>query len=421
MTMRSILAVMLVVAVALSACSRDPSPAGEQSKGDRRVLYWKSPMDPTFVAQAPGKDPMGMDLVPVYEGDQAEGPPGQVRIDAATVQTIGVKTATVEREPIARQIRTIGRIAYDETKIRRVAPKIAGWVEAQPVNFPGQVVEAGQPLLEIYSPELVSTQEEYLTALRYRKRLHGGILEDALTGAEGLVRAAETRLRYWEIDDAQIDALRRSGAITRTMTLRAPFRGIVVERHVPEGGYIAAGQTVYGISDLSTVWVYADLYEYEAPWVRPGQSATMTLAYDPGREFQGDVTYVYPYLDGKTRTLKVRLEFPNDAGFALKPDMWVNVTLDATLGRDGLVVPIQAVIRTGERDVVLVALGEGRFEPRDVRLGVQIKDGFEVLSGLEEGEKVVLSAQFLINSESNLQAAIQKMVDAPTPTAAPAE
>lgn len=420
----TLLASALMAALWLACSEVSPGPEADgggsaPGEAERKILYWKSPMDPTFISKSPGKDSMGMALVPVYEGEEPEGPPGTVRIDPATIQNIGVTTATIERKRLGRDIRTVGRIGYDETKVRRIAPKIGGWIEAQHVNFPGQVVRKGEALLEIYSPELVATQEEYLVALRYQSRLHESTLHDAVTGAGDLVRAAEARLRYWEITDRQIEALRERGEITRTMVLHAPFRGIVVERMIPEGGFLQAGQSVYAIADISTVWVYADVYEYEAPWLRVGQEATMTLAYQPGVTHRGKVQYVYPYLDKKTRTIEARMEFPNTPEFDLKPDMWANVLLHTEVARDGLAVPIQAVIRTGQRDVALVALEGGRFEPREVRLGAQAGDEFEVLEGLAAGERVVTSAQFLINSESNLQAAVRKMMSAGGPASEP--
>ena len=377
----------------------------------RKVLYWRSPMDPTFIAKAPGKDPMGMDLVPVYEGEAAAGGlPGEVRIDPVTIQNIGVKTVVVGRKALSREIRTVGRITYDERRVRTISPKIGGWVERQLVNFTGQMVRAGEHLLGIYSPELVSTQEEYLIALRFRQELAESDLPDAVRGSENLARAAETRLRYWDITDTQVRALRESGKITRTMALYAPFKGIVVARDVLEGGYVQPGQALYRIADISTVWVQADIYEYEAPWLRLGQQATMSLAYRPGATYAGKVVYIYPYLKNMTRTLQVRMEVANTADFALKPDMWADVVI-RSVPRTSLAVPIQAVIRTGKRDVAFVALDGGRFAPRELRLGVEAGDEFEVLDGLREGEHVVTSAQFLINSESSLQAAIGKMLE----------
>ena len=383
----------------------------ESSKQGRKILYWRSPMDPTYVAKGPGKDPMGMDLVPVYAGEAPSGPPGVVRIDPVTVQNIGVKTVVVERKRLDYEIRTVGRIAYDESKVRRISPKIGGWIEGEHVNFRGQVVEDGERLLEIYSPDLVSTQEEYLVALRYRDRMKDSRLRGTSAEAEGLVKSAETRLRYWNITPGQIRALRERGEVTRTMVLYAPFKGIVVERYVPEGGHVQAGQTLYEIADLSTVWVYAEVYAYETPWMRLGQAATMTLAYGPGTTYEGKVDYIYPYVENKTRTIQVRMKFANSRDFDLKPDMWANVVLRAEVAREGLAVPIQAVLRTGKRDIAIVALEGGHFLPRDLRLGVQAGDEFEVLSGLREGERVVTSAEFLINSASSLQAALSKMIE----------
>lgn len=394
----------LVIATALAALL-----LGTGALAGKKILYWRSPMDPTFISKEPGKDPMGMELVPVYEGEEQAGPAGSVRIDPVTIQNIGVKTAVVERRQLQREIRTVGRITYDETRVRSISPKIGGWVERQYVNFTGQVVDKGAPLLEIYSPELVSTQEEYLLALRYQRRLLHSDIADAVAGSKSLVRAAETRLRYWDITPAQIRALRERGHLTRTMILHAPFRGIILAKHVLEGGYVRPGQTLYQIADLSTVWVYADVYEYEVPWLQPGAEATMTLAYQPGKIYRGRIVYVYPYLKNETRTLQVRMEFPNTHNFDLKPDMWADVTLRSR-PHEGLAVPIQAVIRTGKRDIVLVALEKGRFVPREVKLGAEAGDSFEVLEGLHAGERVVTSAQFLINSESSLQAAISKMI-----------
>lgn len=408
-----------------SATSHETSSpeGGTKESGEREILYWRAPMDPSYTSDEPGKSPMGMDLVPVYEDEVESEAPGTIRIDPATVQNIGVKTVTVERKVLSRHIRTIGRIDYDERKVRSISPKIGGWVEEQRVSFTGQVVEKGEPLLEIYSPELVSAQEEYLLALRYRDRLEKSSLDEGDVGGESMVRSAEARLRYWDITDRQIRTLRKSGTPTRTMTLHAPFRGIVLEKHVLEGGHVRPGEKLYALADLSTVWVYADVYEYEAPWLGTGHEATMTLSYDPGARYQGEVVYVYPYLEKKTRTLKVRMEFENSRDLALKPDMWADVEIHSDVSRDALAVPVQAVLRTGKRDVVLIALGEGRFAPRTVRLGAQSGGEYEVLGGLKAGERVVTSAQFLINSESSLQSALQKMTgeDQGKPDTAPAD
>jgi Cu(I)/Ag(I) efflux system membrane fusion protein len=388
-----------------------PSPAIKQAeKGKRKILYWRAPMNPTEIYNHPGKSRMGMELVPVYEGEETVASPGTIRIDPATIQNIGVKTVAVERKRLSREIRTVGRIAYNEERMRQVSFKVGGWVQHQHVNFVGQEVRKGEPLLEIYSPDLVSTQQEYLLALRYRDRLKGSSDRALAEGAESLLKSSETRLRYWDISDAQIKSLGERGAITRNMVLHAPFRGIITERNVLEGGYVQPGQSIYSIADISTVWVFAEVYEYEAPWLKLGQKADMTLAYEPGVTYQGRITYIYPYVKNMTRTIQVRMEFPNSKDFTLKPDMWANVTLYSAVVREGLAIPIQSVIRSGTRDVVIVSLPGGLFQPRDVHLGPQAGDEFEVLSGLRQGERVVTSAEFLINSESNLQAALSKMI-----------
>ncbi len=379
--------------------SQPRPPAEHASKG--KILYWRAPMNPSYISDKPGKSPMGMDLVPVYEGEEEQGPPGMVRIDPVVVQDIGVTTTVVERKRLTREIRTVGRITEDEQKLRRISPKIGGWIEEQHVNFVGQVVEQGEKLLEIYSPELVAAQEEYLTTLHSRT---------ARSGQPDLLEAAKTRLRYWDITDAQIEALRSSGKMTRTMAIYAPFKGIVVERSIPEGGFLQAGQMVYAIADISTVWVIADVYEFEAPWLSLGAEAKMCLSYQPGTTYDGKILYIYPYLQNMTRTIQVRMVFANTPDFELKPGMWADVVIRSPIAHEGLAVPIQAVLRTGKRDIALISLGEGRFAPRELRLGPQAGDEFQVLDGLQEGDRVVTSAQFLINSESNLRAAIGKML-----------
>ena len=289
-------------------------------------------------------------------------------------------------------------------------PKSAAGSRNSMLILPGRSWRKVKSCLEIYSPELVSTQQEYLTTLGYYRRMKDNPVPTVAEGAASLLKAAETRLRYWDITEAQINALRRHGKIARTMAIYAPFKGIVVERNIPQGGFLQPGQMVYGIADLSTVWVIADVYEFEAPWLKLGQEAEMSLAYQPSKIYQGEIVYIYPYLKNMTRTIQVRMAFPNTKDFDLKPDMWANVLIRSTVVHEGLAVPIQAVLRTGKRDIALIALGDGRFAPRKLRLGAQAGDEYQVLEGLEEGERVVTSAQFLINSESNLRAAISKML-----------
>jgi membrane fusion protein, copper/silver efflux system len=392
-----------------SRTSQEPQNKPAASTKKPKILYWKSSMIPGYRSDKPGIDPMGMKLVPVYAGGGPAGPPGTVAISPETVQQIGVKTTVVRREVLRRDVRTIGRIDYDEELVRDVAPKIGGWVEQQYVNFPGQVVRRGEALGSVYSPELVATEQEYLNALRYQGQLSESPLEDATAGAQSLVKAVEMRLRYWDITGAQIEALRERGRITRTMVLHAPFTGIVVKKNVFQGGYVKPGQSMYRLADISKVWVYADIYEYEAPWLRLGQEATMTLSYSPGVTYRGRLIYVYPYLKEKTRTLEVRMEFRNGRNFELKPGMWANVNLHPDVTRKGLVVPVAAVIQTGKKNFVIQALGNGHFIPRPVELGAQAGNDFEVLSGVQAGDRIVDSAEFLINSESALQSAFNKM------------
>ncbi len=378
--------------------------------GERKIAYWRAPMDPSFTADKPGKSPMGMDLVPVYE-DELEAT-GTVRIDPITVQNIGVKTAPVERRLLSRKVRTVGRVDYDETRMTDVNTKVAGWVEKLFVDHTGQEVKRGQPLLEIYSPELVAAQEEYLTALEYMRRLEQSAAEEVVQGARDLLVASAQRLRYWDITDQQIAALEHKRQVERTMIVYSPQEGIVVHKAVFAGAYIQPGQHLYRIGDLSRVWVYADIYEYELPWIEEGQKVEVELPYVPGKVFRGQVAYVYPFLESRTRTVKVRMSFANPE-LELKPEMYANVDIESMVARDALVVPDQAVIRSGERNVIVVALGEGRFQPREVKLGVEANGSHQVLEGVRAGERIVTSAQFLIDSESSLKAAVSGMAGAP--------
>lgn len=379
----------------------------ETTSGERKIAYWRAPMDPNYISDEPGKSPMGMDLIPVYEDEL--GSSGTVQIDPVTVQNIGVKTASVVRQPLSRRIRTVGRVDYDETRMTDVNTKITGWVEKLFVDYTGQQVEKGQPLLEIYSPELVAAQEEYLTALDYQKRLEQSAAEgDVVQGAFDLLKAATQRLLYWDITDKQIAELKRTRQVKRTMTLYSPQEGIVVHKAVFDGAHIQSGQHLYRIVELSRVWIYADIYEYELPWVKVGQDVEVELSYLPGKTFLGKVTYIYPFLEPKTRTVKVRMIFDNPEQ-ELKPEMYANVKIDAPVSRDGLVVPVQSVIHSGERKVIVVSLGEGRFQPREIEVGVEAGGFYQVLSGVREGERIVTSGQFLIDSESNLKAAVSSL------------
>lgn len=381
-------------------------------KTGKKIKYWTSPMNPAYISQKPGKSPMGMDLVPVYEEEGgAKEPTSTIRIDPVTMQNMGVRLGRVKRKTLVKKIRTVGNITYDETRIFAVNTKFDGWIERLYVDFVGETVKKGQPLFDIYSPELVTAQEEYLLSLDQYRRLKTSSYARIREGARRLLEASRTRLRYWDLTDRQIDRIATSGKVRKTLTVYSPATGVVTKKTAFKGHFVKAGEHQYEIVDLSRVWVDVDVYEYELPWVRKGMGAEMDLAYIPGRRFKGKVLYIYPYLDPKTRTAKLRLAFANP-DYLLKPGMYANVYLKSVVAKAGLVIPQEAVIDSGERQVVFVALGQGKFQPRDIKLGLEVSDQeYQVLSGLKEGDEIVLSAQFMLDSESRLREAIQKMLE----------
>ena len=375
---------------------------GEHSAQPDRYIC---PMHPTVVSDKPGTCPIcNMDLVK-KETDPAPSQSGQVQIDPATIQNLGVKTMVVKQQPLTRTIRALGRVDYDETRIMDVNSKLAGWVEQLYVDYTGRWVERGQPLLALYSPELVAAQEEYLTALDYADRMRDGANQDVAQNAADLLFAARQRLLFWDISAAQIADLKKKREVGRTMPILAPRSGIVTHKDVLEGAHIASGQHLYRIADLSVVWIYADVYESEMSWISKGQRAEVALAYLPGERFDGKVDYIFPFMNQKTRTVQVRMAFDNADG-ALKPDMYAHVVIRPEVARNALVVPAQAIIHSGTRRIVIIAHGNGKFAPREIRTGVEAEDGYEVLTGLSPGDQIVTAAQFLIDSESNLRAAL---------------
>ena len=378
----------------------------------KKIKYWTSPMDPTYIRDEPGKSPMGMDLVPVYEeeGEDKE-PASTIRIDPVTMQNMGVRLGRVQRKSLVKDIRTVGNITYDETKIFTVNTKFNGWIEKLYVNFVGDTVKKGQPLFEIYSPELVTAQQEYLLALDQYNRLSNSSYARVRESAKRLLKASHTRLRFWDLTEAQIEEIGKTGNVKKTVTVYSPASGVVTQKDAFEGHYVKAGAHQYEIVDLSTIWVDVDVYEYELPWVRKGMAAEMDLSYIPGKKYKGKVLFIYPYLDTKTRTAKLRLKFANP-GYQLKPGMYANILLKRVVAKNSLVIPQEAVIDSGVRQIVFVAVGEGKFQPREVNLGLEVNENeFQVLDGLQEGEEIVLSAQFMLDSESRLREAIQKMLE----------
>jgi RND family efflux transporter MFP subunit len=381
-------------------------------KTGKKIKYWVAPMNPSYIRDKPGKSPMGMDLVPVYEEEGEEKEPAStIRIDPVTMQNMGVRMGRVERKNLVKNIRTVGNIIYDETKIFTVNTKFSGWIEKLYVDFVGDAVKKGQPLFEIYSPELVTAQEEYLLALEQYNSLSDASYPRVRQVAEGLLKASRTRLQYWDLTEEQIDQIRSSGKTRKTLTVYSPATGVVMKKSAFEGHFVKEGEMQYEIVNLATVWVDVDIYEYELPWVEKGMPAEMELTYIPGKRFKGKVLFIYPYLEIKTRTAKLRLEFVNP-NYELKPGMYADIFLKSAVAKNTLVVPQEAVIFSGMRRIAYVSLGEGKFEPREIKLGLEGNaNEYQVLDGLKEGEEIVLSAQFMLDSESRLQEAIQKMLE----------
>ena len=406
-------------------CNMDLTPlkpessAGSDSAGDaggkKQVKYWVAPMDPTYISDQPGKSPMGMDLVPVYE---AEGTGGAViRIDPMTTQNMGLRTTQAVRYNLSRSVRTVGLVAYPEPKQFQVTTKVDGWVESLLVAEMGQEVTKGEVLLEIYSPELVTAQEEYLLALKNYDGVKESPFPSIVDGARRLLDASRKRLAYWDISTRQIRQLEKTRQVNRTLKLLAPFDGIVTHKQVLEGSYIKAGSRLMEIADIRKIWIQADIYEFELPWVHEGLRAEVELPYK-GETLDGVISRVYPFVEAKTRTVKARIELDN-VNLQLKPDMYVNVRIFGKPIDNALVVPSEAVLRTGSQQTVFVALGDGRFEPRAVKTGLHDDIGHvEVISGLLDGERVVTSAQFMLDSESKLREAIRKMMQPDEPVTA---
>ncbi len=384
------------------------SPSQSSATGKGKILYWQAPMDPTEIYDHPGKSKMGMDLVPVYENQVAKS--NLIKIDPTTEQNMGVRTMVVQRKNFSRTVRTVGIIEYDEQNIFVVSSKISGWVEQLQANATGQPVRKGQTLLKIYSPDLVTTQQEFLLALQNKQNAANSPLPELRQSADALLQASLKRLLYWDIPRDQIKQLEKSGKVQKLLALESPVNGVIIHKNVVQGMFVKKGSDLYRIADLSRVWVQATIYDTEASWIRPGQSVKVQLSYDPQKEYKGKIAYIYPYLNEKTRSLKVRIELSNPRQ-ALKPGMFAQVYLQGRNIPQAIVIPSEAVIRSGKRNVVFVDRGKGRFEPREVRLGEEDGNGnLRVLGGLLADEKIVVSAQFMLDSESRLQEAIRKML-----------
>lgn len=396
--------------------------SGAAPSDERRVLFYRSPMDPKQTSPTPRKDEMGMDYLPVYADDVAAPSSvaklATVDIDPARQQLIGLKTVDVSEGPIGGAWRTVGRVAMDETRVRHINVKVTGFVERIYVDFVGKKVKKGDPLFSVYSPDLLSAQEEFLLALRTKAKL-------AKTGAavsddgDALVAASRRRLSLWDVPESEIERIASSGEPVKTLTLYSPVSGVVTKKDVVEGMKLDAGAMPYEIVDLSSVWVLADVYESDLRLVKEGMGASLKLNAFPNREFKGRVVFIDPLLDPATRTVKVRLTFANPTG-ELRPAMYGEVLLFGE-AHEALRIPPDAVIDSGTQSVVFVAVGEGKFQPRTVKLGGNDGTHVEVLSGLSLGERIVTRANFLIDSESRLRASLAELSTATTTPEHPPE
>jgi Cu(I)/Ag(I) efflux system membrane fusion protein len=406
------LALVLFLTITIFGCGREIAAHKERMKHEEKATEGTEKPEGVKKPSEMETEMKGLTMESIQkEGKMEEVAPGTVQISPDKQQLIGVKFGTVEMRPLEKVIRTVGRVDYDEKRLMTISPKIGGWIEDLFVDFTGRYVRQGDPLLTIYSPELVSTQEEYLLALRAKKDLLKSPFSEVAGSGTSLVESARRRLKLWDITDDQIRILEETGQPKKTLTLYSPFSGFVLEKIAYKGMNVMPGQALFKLADLSVVWLYADIYEYELPFVRLGQQASVQLSYLPGETFIGRVIYIYPSLSPETRTAKVRFEFPNPHG-KLKPEMYANVEIKVNLGQK-LAVPDGAIINTGLRQMAIIDKGSGYFEPREVQVGSKLDGYYEVIKGLKAGEKVVTSANFLIDSESNLKEALGGMAGMP--------
>jgi RND family efflux transporter MFP subunit len=396
---------------AVAGASAAPADAGAAKKP--KVLYYRNPMGLADISQTPKKDSMGMDYIPVYEGEEeaaGKGGANPIRISTEKIQKLGVRTEAAAVRTLGRTVRAAGRVEPDERRVYAISPKFEGYVERLHVNVTGQPVGKGQPLFEVYSPELVSAQREYAIAAQGVRAMEGAGGE-AQAGMKQLAESSLARLRNWDLSPEQVAALVRTGEAKRTITFRSPASGIVTEKKALQGMRFMPGEMLYQVTDLSSVWVVADVFEQDIALVKTGAKASLSINAYPGKTFEGRITYVYPTLKPETRTIPVRVELANP-GQLLKPAMFAQVELQAGAKAAVLAVPDSAVIDSGTRRIVLVQVQEGRFEPREVKTGARSDNYVEVTEGVKEGEQVVVAANFLIDAESNLKAAIGGLASA---------
>lgn len=388
-----------------------PVYADDKKPVERKILFYRNPMNPAVTSPVPAKDNMGMDYIPVYADGNAGGDvAGTVEIDPVVVQNIGVRTAIAERRALSRTIKTVGRVDFNEERMARLHPKVDGWIEEIRIDKTGQHVESDDILLSFYSPKLVSAQQEYLLALENEAALKQSPFEQIRAGASTLTESSRERLELLDVPEHQIHELEESRKIKKYIHIHAPWAGTVLRIGARAGQFVTPSTELYMMVDLEQVWVYADVYEYELPWVKEGDKVEMALASVPGVTFRGTLDYIYPYAEARTRSTKVRMVFDN-ADQLLRPDMFVDVTIFSDRQQDAIVIPSEAVVRSGDRTQAFVVRAPGKFEPRDIRTGIESRGFVTVLEGVSEGEEVVTSAQFLVDSESKLREATAKMME----------
>jgi RND family efflux transporter MFP subunit len=394
--------------MALEPVYAEGAASAPSTGAGRRVLFYRDPQQPSYTAHAPGLNPeTGHELQPVYADDPAAMPSGTVRIAPERQQLIGVKFEDARLEGGGRDVRTVGQVGIDETRVGHVHTRVEGWADTVLVDFTGDVVRKGQPMLTVYSPEMLASQQELLLAERARDQMRDNALGDAARHGEALFAAARRRLQLWDLSEAQIQQVLDTGTPIRSITIEAPMNGYVTERNVFPNQKVTPETNLYTIVDLSRVWVLADVFEPDMALVRLGGTATVTLPFAPQAPLTARVNYIQPQVDAATRALKVRLDVANP-GMRLKPNMYVDVTFSAP-AKERLTVPAGAVVDTGARQTVFVDRGNGYLEPRTVTTGDRTGDRVAITSGLDAGERVVASGTFLVDSESQLKAALSGM------------
>ncbi len=417
--LKSLLLILLMAAVFVAGYGYRrwyaKAPGEAAQKGGRKILYWVDPMHPAYKSDKPGIAPdCGMKLVPVYEGEEtapaatgeatANLPMGAIKVSPEKQQLIGVRYGVVESAAGVHSFRAVGKVAYDETRIARVHARVEGWIDKVFVDFTGQLVQQGQPLLTIYSPEMLASQQEYLLALRSKEMLKDSSLPSAVQQSDSLAAAARKRLELWDLSDAQVEEVARTGKPITNITLDSPIGGYIVARNAFPKQRITPDTELYSVVDLGRVWVMADVFENESTMISLNQPATVSPTYIPGKSFRATVNYIQPQVDPMTRTLKIRLAVENPE-LLLKPDMYVDVQFQVQMPRR-VTVPAEAVLNSGERQTVFVDRGNGYLEPRDVEVGERVGNRLEILKGLKPGERIVISGNFLIDSESQLKTAM---------------